>query len=120
MVDFCNNNSAIQLTSDIDNILQQIEIFLDTHDDEVLGEDFGNNFDRFLFDVNIGNEFASKYIENSIRGKVDLADWNLTVKVSFIMGDYNDIMVIHMILSNGDDVYIKNYKMAEGSVSPVY
>lgn len=120
MIDFCNNNNAIQLTSDIDNVLQQLEIFLDTREDEVLGESYGNDFDRFLFDVNVGNEFAARYIENAIRSKVDLLGWNLTIKVSFIMGDYNDIMVIHMILSDGENTYVKNYKMTEGSVSPVY
>lgn len=120
MTDFCNNNSDIQLTSDLDNVLQQLEIFLDTRNDEVLGEEFGNDFDRFLFDVNVGNDFAARYIENSIKSKVDLMNWNLTVKVSFVMGDYNDIMIIHMILSDGENTYIKNYKMTEGSVSPVY
>ena len=120
MTDFCNNSSAIQLTSNIDNILQQLEIFLDTGEDEVLGEDFGNDFDKFLFDVNIGNEYAARYIENAIRSQVDLLDWDLFVDVSFIMGDYNDIMIIHISISDGEDTYSKNYKMTEGSISPVY
>lgn len=120
MTDFCNNSSAIQLTADIDNVLQQLEIFLDTHEDEVLGEDFGNDFDRFLYDVNVGNEYASHYIENAIRSQVDLMGWTLSVKVSFIMGEYNDIMIIHMTLSDGDNIFTKNYKMTEGSISPVY
>jgi len=120
MIDFCNNNSAIQLTSDIDNVLQQLEIFLDTRKGETLGERYGNDFDKFLFDVNVGNEYAARYIENSIRGHVDLLGWDLSVKVSFLMGDYNDIMIIHMMLSNGDEYYVKNYKMKEGSISPVY
>ena len=120
MIDFCNNNSAVQLTSDIDNVLQQLEIFLDTPEDEVLGEDYGNDFERFLFDINIDNDYAAKYIENSIKSAVDLRGWDLSVKVTFLMGTQNDIMIIHMRLSNGVDTYTKNYKMTEGSIHPVY
>lgn len=120
MTDFCRNSNFIQLTSDIDNILQQLEIFLDTNPDEVLGEDFGNDFDKFLYDVNVGNEYAARYIENSIRSQVNMMGYDLSVKVSFIMGDYNDIMIIHIAISDGDNTFTKNYKMTEGSVSPVY
>jgi len=120
MIDFCNNESAVQLTTELDNVLQQMEIFLDTQEDEVLGAEYGNDFDKFLFDVNVGNEYAAQYIESAIRSNVELGSWDLSVRVSFLMGQANDIMIIHLKLSNGEDVLQKNYRMKEGSIYPVY
>ena len=120
MIDFCINTDLPQISDSVDLVMQQIEIFMDTWIDEVLGEKCGQDFDKFLFDTSTGNNYVASYISNSIQQAVDLMDWRLDVGVDFLMGTQNDILMVYLTLSREDEVYTKAYKMTEGSISPVY
>lgn len=119
MTDLCLNKEYAQLTSNIDNVLQQLEMVLDTREGEILGDSLGSDFDQFLFDTNAGNGFVSRYIENSLKNNINLLGWNLKVNVDFMLGIENDIMIIHIILDNGEYELKKDYKITQGSISPV-
>lgn len=121
MIDFCLNKEIAQISNNIDCVLQQLEIFMDTYKDELLGETCGNDFDKFLFDTSAGNHYTTEYIESSIKGNVDLLGWELEVGIDFMMGTQNDILIIYLTLYNqSGDSYTKAYKMTEGSIDPVY
>ena len=58
MEDFSRTNNNIIIQNNIDFILQQIDILLDTNKYEVLGDnDFGSDYDRFLYELNVSNDF---------------------------------------------------------------
>lgn len=120
MLDFCINNDIPQISNSVDIVVQQIELFMDTWIDEVLGEDCGQDFDRFLFDTSVGNNATASYISNVIHNHVNLLDWSLDVGVDYLLGTQNDILMVYLTLSREGASYTKVYRMTEGSISPVY
>lgn len=117
MVDFCSTLDAVTLEQHADLIMQQIEILFDTNPGEVLGDlRFGANFDDYLYNANIGNETAARDIERMIRTNVELFDWDMHVDVEFLVGSENDILIMHLTLTHGEEAYTKTYKITEGSI----
>ena len=72
MIDFSNNTTKTILDETADLVLQQIDLLLDTDKGEVLGEqDFGTDYDKFLYEINVGNNYIIDYIERNIENNVD-------------------------------------------------
>lgn len=112
MIDFSNNTTKTILDETADLVLQQIDLLLDTDKGEVLGEqDFGTDYDKFLYEVNVGNNYIRDYIERNIENNVDLLGWQLDVQVETMMGTLNDIILVNIELSKDRDVYSKVYKI---------
>ncbi len=117
MVDFSSINGAVTFDKDVDLIMQQVEILLDTHNGEVLGDyDFGTSLDRYIHNTNIGNQTISQAIQNYIRSNVELFGWNLEVNVEFLVGTMNDIMLVKIMFSKDGDIYEKTYKVSNGAI----
>jgi phage baseplate assembly protein W len=84
MVDFSSIPNFVTFESDIDIIMQQIEILFDTRNGEVLGSyDFGTRFDTYLYNPNIGNQTVAQEVQQYIISNVELFNWNVNVDVQF-------------------------------------
>lgn len=112
MQDFCNNTSDITLIQDVDLIMQQIEILLDTTPGEVLGDEtFGSDYDRFIHELNVSNTYIEEYIYENIITNIDLFDWELDVHVDLLVGEQNDIILVTISFYKDGNTYTRTYKI---------
>lgn len=118
MTDFCNTTDAVILENDIDLILQQIEILLDSSPGDVLGDSgFGIRFEDYLYQTSLGNNTVATRIATCILSNVELFDWHLDVKVEFLAGTENDILMFRIEVYKETESYSKVYKVTQGDVS---
>lgn len=111
-MDFSRTTNNIILNTEAELIIQQIDILLDTDKGEVLGDpSYGSDYDKFLHELNVGNEYVQDYIYNHITENVDLFGWELTIEVQFMMGTANDIILVGIEISNNQESYTKVYKI---------
>lgn len=111
MIDFNIDFGAAIKTSDIDLILQQIDILFDTHPKEVLGdEEFGSQYDRYLYNLKISNEGLRNKILHDLNS-LDLRGWVPNVNVHLLQGSERDIALIDIDLYKNDESYKKTYKI---------
>jgi hypothetical protein len=107
---------AVVLTEDIDIILQQVDILLDTRRGEILGDyEHGTELSKYLFDPNIGPAAIEDELRSYISDNVEMFGWSFDVKVEFLMGTLNDIILLNIIIYNDKESYTKTYKVSEGS-----
>ena len=117
MIDFDSQEGAVVLDNEVDLIMQQVEILLDTRNGEVIGDyGYGTRLDVYLYNPNIGNKTVEDAIYSYITSNVELFGWQLEVDVEFLVGTHNDIMLVQISFSKNTDVYSKVYKVTEGSV----
>ena len=118
MTDFCNTMDAVVLENDIDLILQQIEILLDSSPGDVIGDsNFGCRFEDYLYQTSLGNKTVATRIATNILSNVELFDWHLDVKVEFLAGTENDILMFRIEVYKETESYSKIYKVTQGDVS---
>ena len=56
MTDLSLDTQTVTKTSDIENVLQQIELLFDTSPYDVIGEpNYGSDFEKFLWNLNASN-----------------------------------------------------------------
>ena len=111
MIDFdLKNNQPIQ-NNDLYLVLQQIDLLFGTKPKEVLGdEDFGTNYDKYLYDLNITNE-AIKYSVLSDLNSLDLRGFAPDVEVYLLQGTEHDIALVNISLTRDDEYYQNIYKI---------
>lgn len=112
MVDLSLDTRDVTKTSDLDNVIQQIEILFDTSPFDVIGETtFGSDFERFLWDLNASNYDIEQYINARIRSGVDLLGYSVNTKATLMKGTENDIILVDIIISRDGREYTKTYKI---------
>lgn len=111
MKDFCLDKNSAFVTSDIDNILQQIDILFDTTPDEVYGESAGSEFYEFLWDMTKTAEDISSYTKSQIMSNINLFDYDLEVDTKFLEGTENDIILITIKLTDYNQSVEKTYRI---------
>lgn len=112
MEDFCRTLDAVILTHEVDLIIQQIDILMDTTPGEVLGSlNYGANLEEFLYNLNVGSSAVASYITNIIESNVELFGWSLEVDVRFLVGEINDIMMIGIKFSKDGESYSHVYRV---------
>ena len=112
MIDFCLNESAVLLEHDVDLVLQQIDMLLDTSPKEVLGEpNYGSDYEKFIWDLTANEGIIESYIEQNIKNNVDLQGFDLDVVVDIYMGQRNDIIMVLIELRKEGTVYQKIYNI---------
>lgn len=112
MIDYCNNTSNTVLEYEVDLIMQQIEILLDTNEGEVLGgESFGSDYDKFIHELNISNSYIEDYIKSDIESNIELFGWDLQVKVDLLVGEQNDIILVTISFTKDGETYERTYKI---------
>ena len=119
-MDFSRTTSDIVLEDKSGElVIQQIDIFLDTDKGEVLGDlDYGSDYDKFLYELNVGNEYVRDYVMNSLQKNIDFFDWELEVEVQFMMGEKNDIILIGIEISKNNEAYSKVYRIDRSVYDP--
>lgn len=109
MKDFCVEKNKVFLNDEVDLILQQIDLLFDTHENEVLGENTGSNFEDFLWDLTVSAEDISRYTEDLIMTNVNLMGWNIDVHTDLMLGTQNDIILITIKIYNNVASFEKTY-----------
>lgn len=110
MIDFDLYDKPIQ-NDDISLIMQQIDILFDTKPREVLGsEQFGTNYEKYLFDLQLSNE-ALKYTVLNDLYSLDLLGFTPDVEVHLLQGTEHDIALIEINLTRDDEYYQQIYKV---------
>lgn len=97
MIDFNSSTSSPVLEFEGDLVLQQIDMLFDTKKGDVLGEyNYGTDFERFLWNLQISNSTISRYVENVVRSSVDLLGFELEVNTTILYGTSDDIILIQV------------------------
>lgn len=110
MIDFDLNFQPMQ-NDDISLVLQQIDILFDTKPRDVLGdEEFGTNYDRFLFDLNISNSAIESAVMNDLTS-LDLLGFSPKVNVHLLQGTEHDIALVEIDLIRDEEKYHQVYKI---------
>ena len=112
MVDLSLDTINVSKTTDLENVIQQIEMLFDTSPFEVIGEPtYGSDFERFLWDLNASNYDIEQYIDSRIRSAVDLLGFNVETTVSLLNGTENDIILADITISRDGREYTKRYRI---------
>lgn len=110
MIDFSLECNACE-RSEIDNILQQIDILFDSTPTEVFGEEsFGTEYDRYLHQLKISNEGLKQTVLSDLN-KINLSGFIPNVDVYLLHGTEDDIAIVDITLKRYDEVYNKAYKI---------
>lgn len=112
MIDFNIDKGKPFKNSDIELILQQIDLLFDTSPKDVLGdEEYGSQYDRFLYDLNISNEGLRNKVLSDINS-INLFGFTPEVNVYLLQGVERDIALIEIILTKETEQYKKTYKIS--------
>lgn len=112
MIDFSINSNLSHLNREIDIILQQIDLLFDTNRKEVLGsEEFGTQYDRYLYNLKISNEGLRQEVLRDIKS-LELFDFEPYVEVYLLQGSEQDIALINITLKRDNEKYEKTYKIS--------
>ena len=114
MVDFSlyAKSGTSTINSEVDLIIQQVDILFDTTPTEVLGaDDFGTKYDRYLYDTRLTADNLKTIVEQDI-STLNLMDWDYSVEVHLLQGSEQDIAIINIIFSKGIESIQKIYKIS--------
>lgn len=112
MIDFCSTTDEIQLTEEVDLILQQIDMLFSTTPMDVIGcPGYGSSYEKFIWDLSYPTSVIKHYAESQLANNVEFFGNSFTVNVSILHGEYNDIILLEVnIYANGHQ-YQKIYKV---------
>lgn len=112
MTDFCADEEDIQLTEELDLIIQQIEMLFSTTPMDVLGSPgYGSAYEKFIYDLSYPTYEIQKYCENQLEQNVDFFGNSHNVKVSVLHGEVNDIILLEVNIYVRGHQYQKIYKV---------
>lgn len=109
--DFCLEGDSTTIKDEYASLIQQIDLLFDTKENEVFGEEYGSNFEQFLWDMRASASEISDYTESIIFGSVQLMGWDLKVNTDLMQGTINDIILITIKLSKYNTSFEKIYKI---------
>lgn len=113
MIDFCNTTDASYLEHDVDLVIQELDMLLDTDNGEVLGDyEYGNDFYKFLYELRTSAEYIRGYVTARITSLTNLHGFTLDVRVTIHQGTENDIIIIYINLSKNGEVWEKIYNIS--------
>lgn len=112
MVDFASQGTGACYDTDVDCVLQQIDMLFNTQPNDVLGDDYyGSDYEQFLYDLMKTNTNVENYCSNTIRSNVDLLGFSIDVTCRMLMGTMNDIILLTVRLEKGGEIYEKTYRI---------
>ena len=95
-------NNVVELTSELDVIIQQVDLLLFTNKGDVLMmPEFGCNLEQYLFDTSFNESVIKSIIMNQINTYIYLkGTYTVEVDVSFVKWDFNVAMVVDLTINN--------------------
>lgn len=112
MIDLSLDTNTVVKTTDLENVMQQIEVLFDTAPFEVIGEpSYGSDFEKFLWNLNASNYDIENYIRSMIQNEVNLLGFTADVSVGILEGTENDIILADITISRDGYNYSKTYKI---------
>lgn len=95
-------NDVVELSNELDVIIQQVDLLLFTNKGEVLlMPDFGCNLEQYLFETSYNESMIKSIIMNQIQNFIYLkGTYSVDVDVSFVKWDFNVAMVIDLKINN--------------------
>ncbi len=116
VVDISSYEDIPLLNSDVDILIQSIGILFDTSIGEVIGaENFGSDFERFIWDLSISNSQISDYVRSLIFNNIYIAtNFNISVSTDILKGTKNDIILVSIDIENKETkkTYTNTYKIS--------
>ena len=96
------NENAIEITSELDEIIQQVDMILFTNKGDVLCmPEFGCNLGRYLFETSLNETIINQIIMNQIDNFIYLdGSYKVDVDVKFVKWDFNVAMVVDLLIGN--------------------
>lgn len=96
------DEKAVELTNELDVIIQQVDLLLFTKKGDVLMfPDFGCNLEEYLFETSYNERAVKSIIEEQIRNYIyTKGSYSVTVDVKFIKWDYNVAMLVDLKIDN--------------------
>ena len=112
MIDFNYNDDGTILRNKVDLVLEQLDMLLSTHKCAVLGDpDYGQDFEKFLYELNQSNATIQEYIQRTITNNVDLMGMQLEVAVEIMEGTIRDIILVNIVIINNGVMYNRVFKI---------
>ena len=92
------NENVIEITSELDEIIQQVDMILFTNKGDVLCmPEFGCNLGRYLFETSFNETIIKQIIMNQIYNFIYLdGSYKVDVDVKFVKWDFNVAMVVDL------------------------
>ena len=93
---------VMELTSELDVIIQQVDLLLFTNKGDVLMmPEFGCNLEQYLFETSFNESVIKSIIMNQINTFIYLkGTYTVDVDVSFIKWDFNVAMVVDLKINS--------------------
>lgn len=93
---------AIEITGELDEIIQQVDMILFTNKGDVLCmPEFGCNLGRYLFDTTFNETLIKQIIMNQINSFIYLdGSYTVDVDVNFVKWDFNVAMIVDLNINN--------------------
>ena len=96
-------SGVLEIHSELDAIIQQVDCLLFTGVGDVLGNpDFGCNLEQYLFETTWNEDAIREMIRSKIRDYIvyDASIYNIDVPVSFARWEYNVAMIVDLKINN--------------------
>ena len=112
MIDFCTTNDEVYLDSELDLIIQQIEMLFSTTPTDVIGvPQYGSAFEKYIYDLSYSTNEIKRYAENLLSNNVEFFGNDFSVDASILHGEYNDIILLEVNIYVNEHTYQKIYKI---------
>lgn len=109
MIDINLEKGSPLINTEIDLIIQQIDMFFDTKKKELMGApNYGTDYDRFLYDMQVSNAAIAYQLECDL-SYLNLFGFIPSVEVSILEGTLNDIILCKVKLERDSESYEKTY-----------
>lgn len=111
MIDFNLSNKLsddILLNNNLLCVLQQIDLLFNTDVGDVLGSDFGSNYDKYLYNLDVSNMTLESKIMSDLN-QLELCGFVPSVVVKIVEGTQRDIAFIDITLTGDYEEYNKTY-----------
>ena len=114
MTDFClyKSTGTATINTEVDLLIQQIDLLFDTTPTEVLGDDtFGTKYDSYLYDTRLSASNLKSIVESDL-SQINFMGWDYEVEVHLLQGTEQDIAVIQISFKKGTELVQKTYKIS--------
>ena len=95
-------DNVLEITSELDEIIQQVDMILFTNIGDVLCmPEFGCNLGRYLFDTTYDEQLIRQIVMSQINSFIYLdGSYTVDVDVHFVKWDFNVAMVVDLLIGN--------------------